>query len=130
MSSESKLKQREHTSSISLAQTVDLKHVLSDPSGLSYFMEFMDRRGDMIRLQFWLLIEGFKTSNSGQGERNDNAYLDDVRMVYDMYFSEGALHRISIPDDIYHQLNLIVQFNQQADDKAPADDIHHVGQEA
>lgn len=130
MSSESKLKQREHTSSISLAQTVDLKHVLSDPSGLSYFMEFMDRRGDMIRLQFWLLIEGFKTSNSGQGERNDNAYLDDVRMVYDMYFSEGAVHRISLPNDIYQELNRIVQYNRQPDDNVPESYIHHVGQEA
>jgi sorting nexin-25 len=111
-SSRSRSKQREHASSVSLAQTVDLKDVLSDSSGLSYFMEFMDRRGDMIRLQFWLLVEGFKTSTNGQTERNDSAYLDDVRMVYDMYFSETAVHRISIPDDIYQELQHIVDYIQ------------------
>ncbi|KAH8556519.1 PXA domain-containing protein [Umbelopsis sp. PMI_123] len=111
-SSRSKSKQRDHASSVSLAQTVDLKDVLADPSGLSYLMEFMDRRGDMIRLQFWLLVEGFKTTTSGQSERNDSAYLDDVRMVYDMYFSEGAVHRISIPSDIYQELNHIVDYIQ------------------
>ncbi|KAG2189070.1 hypothetical protein INT44_004212 [Umbelopsis vinacea] len=112
-SSRSRSKQREHASSVSLAQTVDLKDVLSDSSGLSYFMEFMDRRGDMIRLQFWLLVEGFKTSTNGQTERNDSAYLDDVRMVYDMYFSESAVHRISIPDDIYQDLQQIVDYIQR-----------------
>lgn len=111
-SSRSKSKQRDHASSVSLAQTVDLKDVLSDSSGLSYFMEFMDRRGDMIRLQFWLLVEGFTTSTNGQTGRNDSAYLDDVRMVYDMYFSETAVHRISIPDDIYQELQHIVDYIQ------------------
>jgi sorting nexin-25 len=93
-------------------------------------MEFMDRRGDMIRLQFWLLVEGFKTSANGQGERNDNAYLDDVGMVYDMYFSEGAVHRISIPNDVYQELNQIVQYTQQPNDSAAETSIQHIGQEA
>ncbi|CAM0135373.1 unnamed protein product [Umbelopsis sp. WA50703] len=104
-----------------MLQTTSLQDVLSDPSGLSYFMEFMDRRGDMIRLQFWLLVEGFKTSSGGQAGRNDNAYLDDVRMVYDMYFAKSSPNRIAIPDDVFKELKHIVHDKQQPNEETSGD---------
>lgn len=76
----------------------------------------MDRRGDMIRLQFWLLVEGLKTSSGSQAGRND-AYLDDVRMVYDMYFAKSSPNRISIPDDVFNELEDIVQNKQKPDEE-------------
>ncbi|KAF9980353.1 Intermediate filament protein, partial [Mortierella antarctica] len=36
---------------------IPLDTILTNPSGLSYFMEFQDRRGNMNELQFWLLID-------------------------------------------------------------------------
>ncbi|KAG0054909.1 Intermediate filament protein [Gryganskiella cystojenkinii] len=36
---------------------VPLDAILSNPSGLSYFMEFQDRRDNMNELQFWLLVD-------------------------------------------------------------------------
>ena len=39
------------------ASLVDLLH---DPSGLSYFMEFMDRQRLMPLVQFWLVVDGFR----------------------------------------------------------------------
>ncbi|KAG0343033.1 Intermediate filament protein [Podila humilis] len=36
---------------------ITLETVLTNPSGLSYFMEFQDRRDNMNELQFWLLID-------------------------------------------------------------------------
>ncbi|KAF9582865.1 Intermediate filament protein, partial [Lunasporangiospora selenospora] len=37
--------------------TIKLDTILANPSGLSYFMEFLDRRDSMNELQFWLLID-------------------------------------------------------------------------
>ncbi|KAL9635490.1 MAG: hypothetical protein Q9164_003426 [Protoblastenia rupestris] len=37
-----------------------LKEVLYDAAGLSYFMEFMDRRRRMTLVQFWIVVDGFR----------------------------------------------------------------------
>ncbi len=42
------------------ASRVKLHDVLSNPSSLSIFMEFMDRRKRSILVQFWMLVESFK----------------------------------------------------------------------
>ncbi|SNX85052.1 uncharacterized protein MEPE_03761 [Melanopsichium pennsylvanicum] len=42
------------------ASRVRLHDVLLNPSSLSFFMEFMDRRKRSILVQFWLLVESFK----------------------------------------------------------------------
>ena len=34
--------------------------ILKDPSGLSYFMEYMDRQHLMSLVQFWLVVDGFR----------------------------------------------------------------------
>jgi sorting nexin-25 len=40
--------------------TLGLRDILTNPSSLSYFMEFMDRRGRSLLAQFWLTVETFK----------------------------------------------------------------------
>ncbi|KAF9175647.1 Intermediate filament protein [Mortierella sp. AD010] len=40
-----------------LPTLINLDVILTNPSGLSYFMEFLDRRDNMNELQFWLLID-------------------------------------------------------------------------
>ena len=37
-----------------------LRHVLYDPSGLSYFMEYMDRHKVMTLVQFWVVVDGMR----------------------------------------------------------------------
>ena len=39
---------------------VNLIDILQEPAGLSYFMEFMDRRRSMTVVQFWLVVEGLR----------------------------------------------------------------------
>ncbi|KAF6766716.1 PhoX domain-containing protein [Ephemerocybe angulata] len=39
---------------------VSLRDILRNPSSLSYFMEFMDRRNRSLPVQFWLTVESFK----------------------------------------------------------------------
>ncbi|KAG0340652.1 Intermediate filament protein [Podila horticola] len=63
---------------------VTLETILTNPSGLSYFMEFLDRRDNMSELQFWLLIdtlniksdtesnEGNSINSGADGRRSNN----------------------------------------------------------
>ncbi|KAG0165252.1 Intermediate filament protein [Apophysomyces sp. BC1034] len=88
---------------VSQAPGHSLYDILTNTAGLSYFMEFMDRRGDMMKLQFWLIVQGFKNSDASSSvdqRRDDKTFLQDVRMVYDMYFSENAPHHLPISDQL------------------------------
>jgi sorting nexin-25 len=56
-------------SKLESAPLVDLLH---DPSGLSYFMEYMDRQNLMPMVQFWIVVDGFRTPlEDDGGEDND-----------------------------------------------------------
>lgn len=48
---------RRHTTASEDKPLVDVMH---DASGLSYFMEFMDRQGLMSLVQFWVVVDGFR----------------------------------------------------------------------
>ncbi len=41
-------------------QSASLVDLLHDPSGLSYFMEYMDRQNLMSMVQFWIVVDGFR----------------------------------------------------------------------
>ena len=77
-----------------------LRDVLRNPSSLSYFMEFMDRRNRSLLVQFWLTVESFKnplesieSGSSGDEDEpiQDQSILSNVRedisMINDLYFS-------------------------------------------
>jgi sorting nexin-25 len=82
-----------------------LRDVLSNPSSLSYFMEFMDRRHRAMLVQFWLTVESFKnplesidSASSGDEEEpiQDRMALttvkEDISMINDLYFSRLSPH--------------------------------------
>ena len=79
-----------------------LRDVLTNPSSLSYFMEFMDRRNRSLLVQFWLTVESFKNpleplDSSGSEDEKEGiieypkspnaAVKEDMTMLYDLYFS-------------------------------------------
>lgn len=81
-----------------------LRDVLSNPSSLSYFMEFMDRRHRSLLVQFWLTVESFKnplesieSGSSGdedepiQDQSSSNNVREDISMINDLYFSASPL---------------------------------------
>ena len=45
---------------------VSLRQVLYDATGLSYFMEFMDRRSLMTLVQFWIVVDGLRDPLEGE----------------------------------------------------------------
>ncbi|KAJ7610776.1 PhoX domain-containing protein [Roridomyces roridus] len=81
-----------------------LRDVLQNPSSLSYFMEFMDRRHRSLLVQFWLTVESFKnplesvdSGSSGEEDELQDAstsitVTEDISMIYELYFSTPTPH--------------------------------------
>ena len=82
---------------------LSLRDVLTTPTSLSYFMEFMDRRSRSLLIQFWLTVESFKnpleavdSDSSGDDDdepiQHSETVKEDIAMVNDLYFSSPAPH--------------------------------------
>ncbi|KDQ31144.1 hypothetical protein PLEOSDRAFT_1036860 [Pleurotus ostreatus PC15] len=82
-----------------------LRDILANPSLISYFMEFMDRRNRSLLVQFWLTVESFKnplesvdSGSSGDEEEtiqdpsNFTTMNEDISMINDLYFSSTTPH--------------------------------------
>ncbi|OLL23057.1 Sorting nexin-12 [Neolecta irregularis DAH-3] len=81
---------------------IDFKDILESPTGLSYFMEFMDRRKRVVLLQFWINVNSFKDPLEDYRHYEDplladslvkmtSEDLDDLRRLYDLYFDNPLL---------------------------------------
>ncbi|KAI6135544.1 PhoX domain-containing protein [Pisolithus croceorrhizus] len=91
-------------SETSMGSRVSFRDVLSNPTSLSYFMEFMDRRHRSLLVQFWLTVESFKNPlesvDSGSEDEDDpiqdpsasTTLREDVSMINDLYFSTSPPH--------------------------------------
>ena len=101
-----------------------LDDILINPAGLSYFMEFMDRRGDIMKLQFWLIIEGFKKSEPAA--QSASTFLQDVNMVYTTYLMENAPHRIILPDPLADDLHEAILRAEHAIQDSPLEIPHAI----
>ncbi|KAE8453750.1 hypothetical protein EG329_009261 [Mollisiaceae sp. DMI_Dod_QoI] len=64
---------RSSSSQVSKLETASLVELLHDPSGLSYFMEYMDRQRLMSMVQFWIVVDGFRNPLE-----DDNAEDDEI----------------------------------------------------
>ncbi|KAJ7040313.1 PhoX domain-containing protein [Mycena alexandri] len=86
-------------------KSVTLRDVLQNPSSLSYFMEFMDRRQRSLLVQFWLTVESFKNplesvDSSSSGDEDEHiqdasssvTVREDISMIYELYFSTPTPH--------------------------------------
>lgn len=82
-----------------------LVELLRDPSGLSYFMEYMDRQQLMSLVQFWLVVDGFRNPLENDGQEEDEApptlapWNDsdrlDLQQIHQAYLSKPEL---KVPD--------------------------------
>ena len=83
---------------------VSLRDVLANPTSLSYFMEFMDRKNRSLLVQFWLTVESFKNPlesvDSDSSDDEDESVRDpsisgtlkeDISMMNELYFSGVAV---------------------------------------
>ncbi|RAL58108.1 hypothetical protein DID88_010388 [Monilinia fructigena] len=84
------------------ASLVDLLH---DPSGLSYFMEYMDRQNCMSLVQFWIVVDGFRNPLEDDVAEDEevpttiapwtDADRTDLAQINDAYLSKPEL---KVPD--------------------------------
>ncbi|KAI2628802.1 PXA domain-containing protein [Hypoxylon sp. NC1633] len=56
---------------LSRLESASLAELLRDTSGLSYFMEYMDRQGLMSLVQFWLVVDGLRNPLEDDGLDDD-----------------------------------------------------------
>ncbi|KAF2145735.1 uncharacterized protein K452DRAFT_221246 [Aplosporella prunicola CBS 121167] len=85
----------------SRVETANLRQVLYDSSGLSYFMEFMDRQGLMRLVQFWIVVDGFRNPlEEDTDEPEDDAGFKhswgsseraDLAQIYEAYITKPEL---------------------------------------
>ncbi|KAH0051551.1 intermediate filament, regulator of G-protein signaling, partial [Aureobasidium melanogenum] len=91
----------DHTSRLSQAS---LDEVLHNASGLSYFMEFMDRKSRMRLVQFWIVVDGFRNPLEGDNDEPEQELQDtpwtpsdrmDLEQMYEAYLTKPELN---VPD--------------------------------
>lgn len=80
---------------------VSISEILHDASGLSYFMEFMDRQRLMTLVQFWIVVDGFRNPLEDDILADDNfstsrplwtdADRTDIAQIYEAYLSKSEL---------------------------------------
>lgn len=84
---------------VTRADDTTLLDVLLNSSGLSYFMEFMDRRNRMRLVQFWIVVDGFRnpleedTEEPGQELQTKWTPADrlDLEQMYDAYLTKPEI---------------------------------------
>jgi sorting nexin-25 len=82
-------------------ETAGLVDLLHDPSGLSYFMEYMDRQKHMSMVQFWIVVDGFRNPLEDDFAEDDEipatlapwteADKTDLAQINDAYLSRPEL---------------------------------------
>lgn len=64
-----------HPPTISRLENAPLEELLRDASGLSYFMEYMDRQRLLPFVQFWLVVDGFRNPLEDDGPEGEQLPL-------------------------------------------------------
>lgn len=79
---------------------LSLSQVLSNPSSLSFFMEFMEQRARTVLLQYWLTVNGIKDPLEDpkdpdyEEELSSSVDMDgseDIKQIFNRYFNDKTL---------------------------------------
>ncbi|KAK7546818.1 PXA domain-containing protein [Phyllosticta citricarpa] len=101
-------------------ENATLRHVLYDASGLSYFMEFMDRQGLMRLVQFWIVVDGFRNPLEEDMGETDEPGLDhsfgasdraDLAQMYEAYLVKPEL---AVPDHLRRTVDSFLKAGKKA----------------
>ena len=104
-------------------ERASLPEVLRDSSGLSYFMEYMDRQGLMSLVQFWLVVDGLRNPLEDDGQDDDEVQLPsqlpmwsesdrlDILQIHQAYLSKPEL---KVPESSKTEVKDFLQAGQSA----------------
>lgn len=93
-----------NSKSVTKLEGASLVELLHDASGLTYFMEYMDRQNLMSLVQFWIVVNGLRTPLEDDlvDDEASTSFLPwteadrkDLAQIYDVYFSKLEL---KVPD--------------------------------
>lgn len=85
--------------SSAISKELSMVEIMHTSSGLSYFMEYMDRQGLMSLVQFWVVVDGFRSpleddfgdeSTAGRTTWSD-ADCMDIAQISEAYMSKSEL---------------------------------------
>ncbi|KAG8533357.1 uncharacterized protein KY384_002140 [Bacidia gigantensis] len=103
------------------ALTGSLREVLYSAAGLSYFMEFMDRRKCMVLVQFWIVVDGIRNPLEDESQTEDpfapsqkqwiGSDRMDLAQINEAYLSRSELR---IPDETKRAVTAFLQANSKA----------------
>lgn len=106
---------------VSRLETASLVDLLHDPSGLSYFMEYMDRQNLMPMVQFWIVVDGFRNPLEDDFAEDEDipttltpwSYADrtDLAQINDAYLSRPEL---KVPETSRHLVREFLKAGNEA----------------
>ncbi|KAG6007481.1 hypothetical protein E4U21_005949 [Claviceps maximensis] len=109
------------SSTTSRLENVNLVELLKDASGLSYFMEYMDRQRLMSLVQFWLVVDGFRNPLEDDGLEDDHHSLTlpmwsdsdrlDLQQIHQAYLSKPELH---VPESSKREVRQFLEAGKSA----------------
>ncbi len=94
--------------------SLSLSQLLSNPSSLSFFMEFMEQRSRTVLLQYWLTVNGIKDPLEDPKDPDYEEELsssvdmngaEDVKQIFHRYFDEKLLR---IKKETYQEVQKFV----------------------
>lgn len=102
-------------------ENVTLLELLKDASGLSYFMEYMDRHRLMPLVQFWLVVDGLRNPLEDDGQEEDQGastlpmWSDsdrmDLQQINQAYLSKPELH---VPESAKREIRQFLEAGKSA----------------
>ncbi|TKA71725.1 hypothetical protein B0A49_05731 [Cryomyces minteri] len=102
-------------------ENASLKDILHNPSGLSYFMEYMDRVGLMRLVQFWVVVDGFRNPLEEDADDLDEASQirptwtesdrNDLALISEAYLSRPEL---KVPSESREQVRSFLKSGNNA----------------
>ncbi|KAG5928748.1 hypothetical protein E4U42_008075 [Claviceps africana] len=102
-------------------ENVHLVELLKDASGLSYFMEYMERQRLMSLVQFWLVVDGFRNPLEDDGLEDDHHSLTlpmwsesdrlDLQQIHQAYLSRPELH---VPESSKREVRRFLEAGKSA----------------
>lgn len=110
-----------HGQNASRLLNASITDVLHDATGLSYFMEFMDRQRLMTLVQFWIVVDGFRNPLEEDTQSEDpfsgaqTQWTDSDRMdlaqINDAYLSRPEL---SVPEESRESVRIFLKAGHAA----------------
>lgn len=109
----------QRSGSFASQKDVSLVDVMRSASGLSYFMEYMDRQRKMALVQFWIVVDGFRNPLEDDfGDDSDMSSIqwtdtdrNDIASINEAYLSKPEL---KVPDESKKAVKAFLAAGRQA----------------